>query len=324
MKRQNHQFSPRTKQLSKLKKASVPPLRMLSKMGNFLHPARNNNPLIISGSPRSGTTWVAETIAEIYRSRRILWEPLQESNIDKKGFGFSKRPYIDESSAQTKIDDFFSSLLQAKQANPHLLRLRKYPLKQLFSLLQNQNLIIKFVRGNGVVGYLRRRFSIPVPLIIVRHPCAVIASQLNMGRWEDHPYIDNEFLRKKPTIQEHINYHAPLAQRLAMTWACDVLAAKENKENLHIVYYEDIVTNGPETLLPVFQSWGWSDTPKKLEKLLGRFSSTTHKWSSLDSNENKLTRWMKELDAGTIEEILRTVHSFGVSDYIDDPLPVMK
>jgi hypothetical protein len=305
---------------SVVKRVTAPLLRALSYAGNTVYPVRNAAPIVISGSPRGGTTWLAETIAKAYQSERMLWEPLQDGNIAKDGLGLTKRPFIDEQTAAPEVESFFHSLLHAKQANAHLIRLRKYP-KNMLTLVRNQRLFIKFVCGNGVVGYLRRRFGIPTPLVILRHPCAVVASQLRMGQWEDHPHIDPELLKRKPELADIIDHKAPLAERLAMTWVGDVLAAKENAADLHIVYYEDLVLTGAEALRPAFESWGWEELPASLHGIMGQPSSTTHDWADLESVEGKLGRWRNELEQISIERILHIAYYIEENDYNNDVLP---
>jgi len=308
------------KKHSSIKRTTAPLFKNLSTVGNLLYPNRNKLPIIISGSPRGGTTWIAETVAKTFHSNRVLWEPLQDGNIEKAGLNLSKRPSINEINITPDIEKFLSSLLYAKQANSHLLRLRKYPLN-VIHFLSNKRFIIKFVRGNGVVGYLRRQFDIPKPLVIIRHPCAVVASQLRMGQWEDHPHIDPDLLKRKPELGEIIDYKASLAERLAMTWCGDVLAAKENALDLNIVYYEDVVVNGAETLREAFESWGCESLPQSLYQVIGRPSSTTHEWANLDSVEGKLGRWKEELDEKTVKNILHITHYLGIDEYTENLLP---
>jgi len=124
-----------------IKKSTVPLFKTLSTVGNLLFPNRNKVPIIISGSSRGGTTWVAETVAKTFDSNRILWEPLQDGNIENSGLALSKRPSINEKNITPDIEKFFSSLLHANQANSHLLRLRENPLN-VIRLLSNKRLII--------------------------------------------------------------------------------------------------------------------------------------------------------------------------------------
>src|SRR5699024_9146178 len=115
--------------------------------------------------PRGGTTWIAESVAHALGTNRLLWEPLQAGNPAKHGLGFSARPFIDEDSLADDQAHFFNSLLQARYANPHLLRLREQP-SNVWSLFSGSRLVIKFVRGNGVVGCLSRKWQLPEPLVI--------------------------------------------------------------------------------------------------------------------------------------------------------------
>lgn len=305
----------------KLKHLSSPIWRTLSNIGNHIYPERNKDPIVISGSPRSGTTWIAETLAAIYKTKRVIWEPLQGGNRASHKLNLSKRPYIAHN-ASPNVYHFFNSLLTGQQMNGYLLRLQKNP-KNIYSLLSNSQLIIKFIQGNGLLGYLHRTFNIPKPLVIIRHPCAVVSSQMKMWPSENHPYIDPALIHIYPEIKKVINNLRKVStpERFAMTWAGDVLAAKNSLNQVNLVYYEDIVMNGAKALESTFQSWGWKTVPSELnEKLLNR-SSTTYSWASLESSESKLSRWKKNLGNTSAQKILETVKKMGVKDYNESLFP---
>lgn len=154
---------------------TAPILSYLSKLGNIIQPQRNVKPILISGSPRGGTTWIAESIAKAIGSKRILWEPLQEGNIHKKGLNFGKRPFITDEIISERQRKFFDDLLEARFSNAHTVRLREN-FGNAIQLLSSKRLVIKFVRGNGVLGWLAKEYKLPKPLVIIRHPCAVISS----------------------------------------------------------------------------------------------------------------------------------------------------
>jgi 5-enolpyruvylshikimate-3-phosphate synthase len=95
------------------KKITAPILSTLSKAGNLVNSSRNDSPILISGSPRGGTTWIAESVAEAFGSKRMLWEPLQEGNIHKSGIKFSKRPFVVDENITEEQKQFFEILLKA-------------------------------------------------------------------------------------------------------------------------------------------------------------------------------------------------------------------
>lgn len=304
---------------SSLAKASRAPLAALARLGNVAFAGRNEKPIIVSGSPRGGTTWVFESIAGCFARPRIFWEPLQASNPANSTGLFGKRPYIDERHVGREQERFFQSLLNGTMANSHTVRLRHRP-SNVLKLSGDGRLLLKFVRGNGVVGFLKRRFDLPKPIIIVRHPCAVVASQLRMGTWEDHPHIDPELARLRPELHRLLDSSLPLYKRLAATWAADVLAAYESRDDVHIVLYENLLSEGAEVLRPVFESWGFANLPGKLQSALVEQSSTTHSWAASDGNK-QLTRWKSDLGQREIADILDICSQVGIHLYDESALP---
>ncbi|TVO63031.1 hypothetical protein FPL11_10030 [Spiribacter aquaticus] len=307
--------------MSSLKRSIAIPLTALSCLARTVNPQRNDNIFVVSGSPRAGTTWLAETLARTLNTHRVYWEPLQDGNIALPGaLKTSKRPFIEHDNQLSFAEKkFFEDLLYGKQANSHLLRLKKYP-RNAFTVLSSGPLLIKFVRGNGVLSYLHQQFEIPKPVVIIRHPCAVVASQLRMGRWGDHPHVHPKVLERYPGIRSVVSTGKPLHQRLAMTWAGDVLAARAQQNSVHVIYYEHLVQRGAEELFPVFEDWGLACGG--LDEALRLPSTTARDWSDLTTVESKLGRWVDELSVTAIEEILETVSRMGITDYGKDPSAV--
>ena len=183
-------------------------------------------------------------------------------------------------------------------------------------------LLIKFVRGNGAVGFLKRRYGLPKPLVVIRHPCAVVASQLRMGQWQDHPHIDPVMLDRMPELEAFLDGARPLHERLAVTWAVDVAAALESRADLHIVHYETLFTQGAEVLRPALASWGVYKLPDQLFATFAKRSSTTHGWSELDDPSKHLSRWKRDLDETQAEQVLNICREIGVGFYDKSPLPI--
>lgn len=300
-----------------------PPLVVLWALGNAVNSHRNVRPIVISGSPRGGTTWVAESVARAFNSRRVIWEPLNPQNVSIKNLGFDQRPFVDKDSVSGGQYRFLKRLAFGKLINVYMFRLGTAVRKrELGKLLSNERLVIKFVRGNGVVGFLFRKFSIAKPLVIIRHPCAVVASQLKVG-FPDHPQVSQKVLERYPSIKDVLQDDAPLTERQAMTWAADVLAARMNRDDLHIVYYEDIVMDPKAALYDVFASWGVNpDADSNFESIFGLPSSTSKEWTDLTSTQAKLSRWQSQLNATTISRILAVASDMGVDDYDDNLLPI--
>ncbi len=73
--------------------------------------------MIISGSPRSGTTWLGELISNIPKSI-MLFEPLNLNHNPKAlQQGFKWRTYINSKTIDKNANEFFTNLLKGKNLN---------------------------------------------------------------------------------------------------------------------------------------------------------------------------------------------------------------
>jgi hypothetical protein len=134
---------------------------------------RFNKHIIVVGSARSGTSWLAETIAKQYRYRS-LFEPEHEFNtskgallcdrliVEKKGFE-KGHAYLQKVFANRVDNDWI-----AQNSN------RKWK-RHLWPLIPKK-FVIKFVRCNLAAHYMRQEFAIPI-VHLLRNPYDVLHSQ---------------------------------------------------------------------------------------------------------------------------------------------------
>lgn len=132
-----------------------------------------NKHIIIVGSARSGTSWLAETIAKQHRYRS-LFEPEHEFNtlkgnvlcdkliIEKEGFE-AEHAYLKRVFAN-RVDNNWI----AQNSN------RKWK-RHLWPIIPKK-FVIKFVRCNLAAHYMQHEFSIPV-VHILRNPYDLLHSQ---------------------------------------------------------------------------------------------------------------------------------------------------
>ncbi|SHI37559.1 hypothetical protein SAMN04488096_101339 [Mesonia phycicola] len=132
-----------------------------------------NKHVVVVGSARSGTSWLAETIAQQHRYR-LLFEPEQETQT-KNG--------------KLLCDKYFTNDYNDVKANYYLKKVfanrvdcdwiaqssnRKWK-RHLWPLIPKK-FVIKFVRCNLSAKYMNEHFQIPV-IHIIRNPYDVIKSQ---------------------------------------------------------------------------------------------------------------------------------------------------
>ena len=71
-----------------------------------------NNPLVIAGSGRSGTTWVLDVIAKA-NNLRPVFEPLcQRGVVEARAFG---RRYVRENAYEPELERFMAKVFMVKK-----------------------------------------------------------------------------------------------------------------------------------------------------------------------------------------------------------------
>ncbi len=153
---------------------------------NKLSSLKNTQNISIFSSPRGGSTWLAQTLASLLKGN-IVWEPLfykpSKRGILYQAFKYPERyaldfkwnPYLPEDVNHEKAFRFFSRLFSKEIVNLEL-----YRYNDLKLVCSKKWFVYKFCYGNNLLPWLVNRFEIK-PILLLRHPCAVVASQLHHG-----------------------------------------------------------------------------------------------------------------------------------------------
>jgi hypothetical protein len=134
---------------------------------------RFNKHIIITGSARSGTSWLSEVIARQFRYR-MLFEPEHEFNTEKGKLLCDR--WIKRKEEAPKVHQYLKKVFSNRVDSDWIGQVsnRKYKM-HLWPFLPKKY-IIKFVRANLSAKYMNEKFQIPV-IHIIRNPYDVIASQ---------------------------------------------------------------------------------------------------------------------------------------------------
>jgi hypothetical protein len=134
---------------------------------------------ILTSSPRSGSTLLGQVLGAIPDSC-TLFEPLHPTYVPQaEKAGFSWRTFVSPEEQWPKGEEFLKRVFEGKMINDWTAREMSFRKAR-----KSKRMIIKFVRANRLLPWICRRFRIPAPILLLRHPCAVISSQLNYG-WKN-------------------------------------------------------------------------------------------------------------------------------------------
>lgn len=265
---------------------------------------------ILTSSPRSGSTLLSQVLKVIPDSC-VLFEPLQLEHVPQaKAAGFTWRTYVEREKDWPEGKEFLKRVFEGEVLNDWTSREMSF-----LEAIRSKRMIVKFVRANRVLPWICYNFSVPAPVLLLRHPCAVVASQINYG-WKGasvprYP----RYLEGYPEFQAALAGVEGDEEYLAATWALDQLPAllDEAPHPWTVVTYEELVLRPDETLARIFTKWG---IKVDIEEALRKISKPSRVVSS--SGVSGVSGWKKKLTKEQSDRILRTVNRFGIGFYSRD------
>ncbi len=277
--------------------------------------------ILVAGTARSGTTWLGDLIASQIPCR-ILFEPFNP-NLVPEYRGFRYFQYMRPGSENSEFRAFARMVFTGEIRNRWVDR-------------QNERIVseyrlIKEIRANLALKWLHDNFpEIPI-IFLMRHPCAVVASRMELGWATDsdiQPFLSQpdlmgdylcdyrEFIRNAKTEEE----------KHAIIWSISNLVPLKQFQpgELKIIYYEHLCTQ-PEIVVPaIFTSMDQRYDATAMDKI-NRPSQTSRKTSAVVNGKDQISHWKQKLTPLQIDNILRVVEKFGLGDlYNDSLLPVRK
>ena len=277
--------------------------------------------ILVAGTARSGTTWLGDLIASQIPCR-ILLEPFNP-NLVPEYRGFSYFQYMRSGSENPEFRAFARLVFTGEIRN----RWVDHQNERIVSEYR----LIKEIRANLALKWLHDNFpEIPI-IFLMRHPCAVVSSRIELGWATDsdiQPFLSQpdlmadylcdyrEFIRNAKTEEE----------KHAIIWSISNLVPLKQFQpgELKIVYYEHLCTQ-PELELPaILTSIGQRYEATAMDKI-NRPSQTTRETSAIVNGKGQISHWKQKLTPLQIDNILRVVEKFGMGDtYNDSLLPVRK
>lgn len=292
--------------------------------------------VVISGTPRSGTTWLMEIIGSI-PSYTTVFEPLNPIWFPaSRKLGFTDRPYISSEDHWEEGKRYFQHIFSGQMYKREYL----YPFKMdmfVRSIFSNK-LVVKFVRLNRLLPWISNNFHLKMIFFIIRHPCAVVSSQLNTGYTSYHStdgsYKDiipsiKTILKEMESIQELDVDIERIVRKLqhpeeilASVWCIDnIIPLKMHKtSSYNMIVYEKLVSNLDNQINEIFNSLNIKISRK------GGFSTPSmvtkeHDKQFIVDIDKQLSKWKMHLSKKQIERILQVVKDFHMDFYSDEVEP---
>ena len=199
-----------------------------------------------------------------------------------KNIGIWWNQHIPENSDWPEAYYYFDKLFKRKMVN---LKLYQYN-KELKKISKSNTFIYKFCFGNLLLPWLLKNFNLKT-IVLVRHPCAVISSQLKHESFKrmlkSNPHYNvpewmkyKDFYHKYRYIYEHIKIPE---QKLAFNWALStsyLINHPMNNNGWLTVSYESLLNNPELEINRIFKYLG-KDIPDELMSNFNKPSIMTFK-----------------------------------------------
>ena len=278
--------------------------------------------IVVAGSGRSGTTWLAQMI-NFANDFRLVFEPFHSRKV-KEWEGSNSRQYIKENDNDPQIRSVVGKILRGDIRNTWADGYnRKFLCKKR---------IVKDIRANLMLRYIQKNFPESPILFLVRHPCAVALSRMRLGwdRWDTDLTM---FLSQEPLMEDHLgdfkkelkNCTDPF-EREILFWAVEnyVPLRQFSPGEILVVSYERLVMESEKEIDRIF-SYLFMDYDERVWKSVHRNARTTWRERPITNREERVAEWKHKLKDDEIKKALEILGIFGLDSIYNEgtmPLPI--
>lgn len=294
-----------------------------------LAPKKTYNPAdnhYIFADPRGGSTWLMEIIQSI-TNEPVIWEPLDLKlrNNPFNDIEFGWRQHIPEHEEWDEAYHLFQQLFGGRILEKHILDYSTFN-----QLKHSKSVLFKICRGNALLPWLSKNFDFKFqPIYLVRHPFAVVSSQLKHGAWNyafkgfeipntpfNSNYLKHQTFLKTLTTKE---------EALVASWCISNLESLNHRDNNTrwiTITYEDLVISPEKQIARILERW---NIETNLSELKLRKNSVTTRPDSPGNVLKRRSNWQKHFSYNQISAMGRILDYFEVDLYTkEDSIPRKK
>jgi hypothetical protein len=207
--------------------------------------------VFLAGSGRSGTTWLSEIINH-RRGYRYVFEPFNPREVGPFEH-FRTKQYL---RADDQREEFLGPARLALTGG------LRHPWTDRFNgRIIAKRRLIKDIRANLLLGWIHAHFPGMPIILLLRHPCAVVASRLDLG-WRDNL---SETMEQRELVEDfllpmeaEIRAARDAFERHLFLWCIDnyVPLKQFGPQDVHLTFYERLLARPEAELQSLFAFLG--------------------------------------------------------------------
>lgn len=261
--------------------------------------------VLIAGIGRSGTTWLGDLIN--YDKRfQTLFEPLHpENGVDlrhKLYNGLYLRPDTCDDTLKSEV----RALLTGQRRNAYV--------DQYNEGDEGSRFLIKEIRLGLTLKWLYTQFPAMPIIYIMRHPGAVVSSQLRLG-WKFQSRIFQRMLSQPHLIEDYLSPFTGVMRaahtefEMSVLYWCVihyVLFKQFHPDQIHWVFYENLASDPLNELKKIFTYLKLPLHEEAINPIINRPSKTTWKLESASG-------WQATFSDRQVKFMLDALQMFGLA-----------
>ena len=305
----------------------------------------SHKPILVTGSHRSGTTWIGRMLAEA-PSLLYIHEPFSVTDAPSRGICNAEFKYWFTYITRQNESAFYEPLRDMVRLRYHLAGgLKTYRSRAGLREFQREYLSFWRHRRKGAKALIKdpmaffsaeclaERFDMNV-VMVVRHPAAFVSSIMKLG-WH-HPF--SHFLDQRPLMRDHlypfageIREHAareqPLIDQAVLLWKLihnTMIQYRDIHKDWIFVRHEDISRNPVGIFRKLYNRLGLEYT-EQVQQVIENFSNSANP-SETDApvgseeilrrnSASSISNWKSRLTSAEIEKIRCSVEDISNSFY---------
>ena len=274
------------------------------------------NTIFLAGSGRSGTTWLSE-ILNHDNEYRYIFEPFHPDKV-KLCKHFRRKQYLRSGDRRKEFLEPAEKILSGSFRNLWTDRFnrKRIPRRRL----------VKDIRANLLLGWMHSNFPGMPLVLMLRHPCAVTNSRLELG-WKD---ILDETIGQRELVEDHLSPFVEECrsarhpfERSIFLWCIEnyVPLQQLGSGAIYPVFYENLCTNPEVEVRRLYEFLGRKAGPG-VYRSIERPSPLSRRESAVVLGERPVDSWMSSVNAADTERAVEILTLFGLDRiYGEDPMP---
>jgi hypothetical protein len=289
----------------------APLWRLLGGLHVDLDGGDHRSSVFLAGSGRSGTTWVSE-IVNHRNAYRFVFEPFYPAKV-RILRDFRRRQYLRPEDGREEYLAPARTVLTGELRNLWTDRVNK----KFFA----RRRLIKDIRANLLLAWMRENFPGMPIILLLRHPCAVVASRLALG-WQD---VLTETMEQEDLVEDFLlGVEAEIRgsrggfERHLFSWCIENYVPLRQFEpgEIHLAFYESFLVRPDHEIRRLFAFLG-EGFDRRAYRALQRPSPL-----SRHPEVPSVDAWRRSVTEHQIERAVDVLGLFGLDRvYGEGPMP---